>query len=808
MSLGKYHAKRQFNKTPEPKGKVKRSTNKLEFVVQEHHASQLHYDFRLELDGVLKSWALPKGPSMNPHDRHLAVMVEDHPFEYRTFEGEIPEGNYGAGNVIIWDKGVYEPREDTDDPEKALRAGLKKGHLTFILHGQKLQGEFALIKMLGKDEDAWLLVKKGDEFASAKDVTKQDRSVVSGKKVDEDTVDLVKYPKSQMPEHVKPMLCTLVDQPFNCEGWLFEIKWDGYRAIGAKNKDEILLYSRNQLDFSKRYTPVAEALRKLPNDVVLDGEITVVDSDGTPHFEWLQNWGQNPQGSLQYQVFDVLWCNGRDVQKMPLVQRKQLLKSLIPDNSIIKYSDHIEADGIALFKEIKNRGLEGIVAKRSDGEYKQGLRGEAWLKIKTHLRQEVVIGGFTEPRGGRQHLGSLLVGVYEKGGLVYTGHSGGGIPDEQRRLLRAKLDKLERKSSPFSTTPKPNAPVHWVQPKQVAEMNFSEWTKEGYMRQPKFVGLRPDKEPKNVHREKPKKPALPEPKTTSKKQHKFEFTHLDKVYWQELGLTKGDLIAYYQSVGEIMLPYLKDRPHSLNRHPHGYKGESFYQKDITFDVPSFVTLAPIYSESNKAEIHYMVCNNIETLLYMAQLGCIEINPWNSQVKNLDNPDWAVIDLDPEGTIKFADVIKVAKTVHEVCDEWEIPSYPKTSGKTGIHIFIPLHAKYNYEQAKNFAHLIAIEVNKRQPKITSLERMPDKRKNKIYLDYLQNRVGQTLAAPYSVRPTKQASVATPLHWDEVKVGLDPTAFTIKTTPKRLKSIGDLWKPVVGKGIDLAKVLKQL
>ncbi|HSX07708.1 MAG TPA: DNA ligase D [Candidatus Saccharimonadales bacterium] len=819
MGLADYFKKRNFRKTPEPKGQPRRKhSGKLAFVVQEHHATALHYDFRLEINGVLKSWAVPKGPSMNPHDHHLAIQTEDHPFTYRTFEGVIPEGNYGAGNVIIWDEGWYEARKgDPAEQEKTLAQELAAGHITFILHGKKLRGEFALIKMPNaREENAWLLIKKGDEFATDQDITAQDTSVKSHKRVDDlgakgKLPDLSKYRKRPAPAHVKPMLCTLIDQPFDREGWLFEIKWDGYRAIAGRTGQEVSLYSRLGNDFSQKFSPVAEAMRDFTHDVVVDGEVVVVDDDGVAHFEWLQNWSRAPEGSLRYYIFDILWCDGHDLSDMPLRSRKAVLKSLMPDSVILRYGDDIETNGVALFKEMQRRGLEGIVAKRADSPYRQNERGTDWLKAKTALRQEVVIGGYTEPRGGRQYLGSLLVGVYEKGEFVYVGHSGGGIADEQRKLLRDKLDKLARKTSPFATEPVPNAPVHWTRPELVCEMSFSEWTKEGYMRQPKYKGLRADKKPTNIHREKPKtaRSEAAETKAAARGAQgglPFELTHLDKVFFPRHKYTKGDLINYYTAVSEYILPYLKDRPCSMLRMPSGITGDSFFQKNNEH-LPDWVPSADIFSESNNANLHWIVGGRLDTLLYMVQLGCVEINPWNSRTGRLDNPDWIVIDLDPEG-VPFSKVIEVAHVVHAVCDEWKIPAYPKTSGKTGIHIYIPLHAKYTYEQGKNLAHLIALEVNKRTPKLTSVERLPEKRKNKIYLDFLQNREGQTLAAPYSVRPTPDASVSTPLHWDEVNKNLKPGDFTIKNMPARLKRVGDLWEPVMGTGIDIAKILKHI
>ncbi len=800
MSLQQYRKKRQFDKTPEPKGtKSPRSRKKLEFVVQEHHARALHYDFRLELDGVLKSWAVPKGPSMNPHDHHLAVQTEDHPYEYRKFEGEIPEGNYGAGSVIIWDKGTYEARGGGGEAE--LRAGLKKGHITFVLHGEKLNGEFALIQFHGSDDDkAWLLIKKGDDEASTADILRQNRSVISGKKVDD--IGQHAAPRAALPTRIVPMLCTLIDAPFSRPGWFFEIKWDGYRAIGSKKKQDIELYSRNGLDFRTKFAPVVEALRLLKDDVVLDGEIVAVGPEGHAHFEWLQNWKTAPQGELRYYVFDILWHNGRDLTPLPLRERKKILRQVLPKKSLLFFSDDIEEHGEALYKEAAKAGLEGVVAKRADSPYRPGIRGQDWLKIKTHLRQETVIAGFSEPRGTRKYLGSLLLGVYDKGELRYVGHSGGGFAVEAMKQLRHKLDKLEVKTPPFKNPPKVDATTHWVKPELVCEVSFSEWTSEGMMRQPTFEGMREDKAPHNVHKEIAKTKKADE--HASLPGSKVAFSHLGKMFWPKHGYTKGDLIGYYQSVGDVMLKYLKDRPESLNRQPNGVGSEGFFQKDINFDLPPYAASKKLYSESTRQDIDFLICNNVDTLLYMAQLGCIEINPWSSRLKSPDNPDWAVMDLDPEG-VGFDTVIQVAQTVHAVCDDWGVPALPKTSGKTGIHIFIPLGAKYSYEQARQFTQLIAIEVNNRLPKITSIERSPEKRKHRLYLDYLQNSRGQTLAAPYSVRPTPDATVSMPLEWKEVNDKLLPTDFTIKNALKRLDKKGDLWAPTLGKGADLKKIL---
>lgn len=790
MGLQEYSKKRNFGNTPEPAVSSSKKHTKLAFVVQQHQASHLHYDFRLELDGVLKSWAVPKGPSMNPHEHHLAVQVEDHPYKYKDFEGEIPKGNYGAGTVKIWDKGYYEARKgDEPNDSKTIEHELKNGHITFILHGKKLKGEFALVRLHNsKQEKNWLLIKKADKFAKAEII--------------EEKPNLNDYPKKAMPKDVDPMLCTLVGEPFNQEGWQFEIKWDGYRAIASKRGDEVKLYSRNQNDFTDKFAPVMQALQKIKHDVVIDGEIIAADEEGISHFEWLQNWQSNPRGVLQYQIFDILWCDGVDVQKMPLNLRKFLLRSIMPKSNILQISDDVKTKGKDLFEQAQKHRLEGIVAKKEGSQYKQGVRGEDWLKIKTHLRQEVVVGGYTEPRGARKYMGSLLLGVFEDGKLVYVGHSGGGIADDLRKNLVQQLSKLKRSTSPFSEKIKPNSEAHWVQPKIVCEMSFSEWTQDGRMRQPKFEGLRADKNSKDVHIDKVPKAKPKAPKSNLP----FEATNLDKVFFPRHGYTKSNLFEYYRSVAKYILPYIKNRPLSLNRMPDGINGQAFFQKNNPH-LPDWAPYADIFSESNNANLRWLVGDDLETLLYAVQLGSVEINPWNSTVNHLDKPDWAVIDLDPHG-VGFDKVITVAKTVHEVCQEWKIPNYIKTSGIAGLHIYIPLHAKYTNDQAKNLAHLVALEVNSRLPKITSVLRSPDKRQRKVYIDFLQNREGQTVVAPYSIRPVPDASVSMPLRWDEVNDKLKPTMFNMNNAVERIKKVGDLWEPVLKETVDLKAVLKMI
>jgi bifunctional non-homologous end joining protein LigD len=819
VTLARYRRKRRFDRTPEPAGKKAGGRGSLRFVVQKHDATRLHYDFRLELHGTLKSWAVPKGPSLDPADKRLAMMVEDHPLDYRTFEGVIPDGNYGAGPVIVWDRGTYHAAgaEDRKASERLLAAGLERGRLDFVLDGEKLAGGFSLVKLRRGEPNAWLLIKRTDEFARPTDVTQEDRSVVSGRSL----ADLTS-PKPARPHRsaaarrrsrlVKPMLATLVDAPFDRPGWLFEIKWDGYRAIADVSRDGgVWLYSRNHTSFEETFAPVVESLGRLRHDAVLDGEVVVVDLSGRSQFQLLQNYKKNGNGDLLYLVFDLLELDGRDLRARPLVERKKLLKKLVRRLPRVRYSDHVEANGTAFFRAAVDQGVEGVIGKDGTSTYQEGVRSGAWVKIKTRMRQEAVIGGFTAPRGRRVGLGALVLGVYEGDELVYIGHTGGGLDTRGLEDLTARLGKLETKACPFRTRPKTNAPVRWVHPKLVCEVTFQEWTADGRMRQPIFVGLREDKPARQVRRERPtavvsESPA-PQRRGTTSRPAEPALTNLNKVYWPADGFTKGDLIAYYREVAPAILPYLRDRPMSLHRHPDGIVGKSFFQKDVSRrPPPPWVRTVTLPSDS-AGRITYVVCDDEPTLLYLANLGCIELNPWNARAAEPDRPDYLIIDLDPEA-ITFARVIEAAQAVHRLLDRAGAPTLCKTSGKRGLHVVVPLGGKYDHDQARQFAELVATMVHEKLPETTSLERSPARRQRRVYLDYLQNRKGQTLVAPYSVRPAPGAPVSTPLRWAEVRRGLDPTRFTMKTMARRLDRVGDLWKPVLGPAADVAACLRRL
>ncbi|MGK6352566.1 DNA ligase D [Parapedobacter sp. DT-150] len=867
MALDQYRKKRDFKKTSEPTAGKTPHTGKLAFVVQKHDASRLHYDFRLEMRGVLKSWAVPKGPSTNPQTKRLAMMVEDHPMDYRLFEGIIPEGQYGGGTVIVWDEGAYEPAEPIKGKkaqEKHLLEQLKKGSLKIRLHGQKLQGEYALVKTHGMGENAWLLIKHKDEFAGKADITKKDTSVLSGKTIEEtekssnkvwengqeatslDVAALLKKaPKSARPDKIKPMKATLVDEPFDDPDWVYEVKWDGYRAIAGVSKTAVKLISRNNIPFDKYY-PIVELLKKWRVNAVVDGEIVVLNDKGLSDFGKLQNWRSEADGNLVYYVFDILWYEGKNLMGLPLAARQTILRDILPtDDDRIRQSKVFAARGIDFFDAAEQVGLEGIIAKKTDGSYRSDVRSKEWLKIKVQRRQEVVIAGFTRNEGTSKVFSALILGVYEGKKLRYAGKVGTGFSDQQQREMMKRFKPLITDKSPFDLEPDVDKPSRfrpqrlgakptWLKPQLVCEVNYAEVTSEGLFRQASFKGMREDKAAREVVLEKPSdteatvaeaenktlkaatKPAKNERRTLLNPQDEtqvrkiagndLKFTHLSKVYWPDDGITKRDLFNYYYRMADHILPYLKDRPMSLNRFPNGIKGPSFYQKDVKGKVPEWVTKTYPYVTGEGEHKEYLVGDDEATLLWMASLGCIEMNPWFSRVQSPDNPDYCVIDLDPDKNT-FDQVIDAALEVRSVLDALGIPSYPKTSGATGMHVYIPLGAKYAYEQSQLFARLIVTIVHERLPDFTTLERTVSKRRGKMYLDFLQNRPGATIAGPYSLRPKPGATVSMPLAWEEVKPGLRMRDFTIHNAYDRVKETGNLFKGVLGKGIDLDKTIKK-
>jgi len=874
MSLTKYTEKRNFKSTSEPEGKSTESTAELAFVVQKHAASRLHYDFRLELEGVLKSWAIPKGPSLNPNDKRLAVMVEDHPYDYKDFEGNISDGNYGAGTVIVWDNGTYTTTNATSLEEgiEKLKAGLLKGHLALNLEGKKLKGEFDLVKLKGKDDNAWLLIKKKDQYANVEiDILRENKSVLSNttledleklsmKETAEDKRAKIKKGKPESVDFKEPMLAEKVKKPFDRKDWVFEVKFDGYRTIAVINQRTVNLFSRNHISFTSKFSPITDELKKIEHSAVLDGEVVIEDSAGRSDFQLLQNYQKTGEGTLKYYVFDLLNLDGHDTTELTLLERKELLKMLLEQYELknVIYAEHVTEKGISYFEVAEVNNWEGIMGKKAASPYRVGKRSSEWLKIKRTFEEEAVVIGITEPKGSRAHFGAILLGQYEGDELKYIGNCGTGFTDQSLKELYGQFEPTFTTISPIHEKLTIADKVQWMNPTFVAQIKFTEVTSDGYLRHPVFLGLREDKSVEGMKverqiskeelnnkeqraedtsggaeeaakseitdiRQKTKdKSGIPAEESSSgmrtlsaenpKKKVELQIgevtlylTNRQKVYFPQDNITKGDLLDYYMEVAGLMIPYLKDRPESMNRFPNGITGQSFYQKDLDIETtPSWLKTQKIFSESNNEDIDYLICNDKATLIYMANLGCIEMNPWNSTLQHLENPDWMVIDLDPE-TTNFKEVVAAALTVRDVLEEMETEGYCKTSGATGLHIYVPLAARYEYESVRLFGQMIAEKVNERIPGITTINRTIQKREHKIYIDYLQNRRGQTLAAPYSVRPVPGATVSTPLEWSEVTEKLSPSQFTIRNVLQRFDKKGDLWKGVLGNGADLEKII---
>lgn len=629
---------------------------------------------------------------------------------------------------------------------------------------------------------------------------------------------------------IKPMLARQAAGPFDSRDWIFEIKWDGYRAITEKNKNKLLLYSRNGLNFRERYPIVYEQLKKVKENVVLDGEIVVLNEEGRPDFQLLQHYSEHPDRPIQYYIFDLLRQNGKDLTSLPLTERKKLLEGIIPANPVLKFSDHIEEKGKEFFRAAIKKKLEGIMAKRKDSGYEIGKRTGNWLKIKDHQTAEVIIVGYTAPRRSRKYFGALILAFREGNHYRYAGHTGTGFPAGLLKELYRLMQPLVQDHSPLAQKIKTNAPVTWLKPFLVCEIKYTEVTADGLFRHPVFLHLREDKSIKEINMKNFKEaavtqkkaagsPASPKTKGSGKSasaekkyvfgKNKVIMSHPDKIYFPEKAITKEAVAEYYLSMADYILPYLKNRPESLFRMPDGIHGESFFQKDFTSDIPPFAGSKKIFSESAYKDIHYIICNNAATLVYLINLGCIELNPWHSTADKPDYPDYLVIDIDPSEKNTFEQVVETALTVKKILDKAGAPSYCKTSGATGMHVYVPTQKKYTYEQVKNFAHVVCSMVNEELKTLTTLERSLSKRSRKqLYLDYLQNRPGQTIAAVYCLRPRKDATVSTPLSWEEVEKGVSPQDFTIDNMLQRVQKTGDLFKGVLGKGINLEKCIDRL
>jgi len=837
--LEAYRKKRDPERTPEPFGGRRPGGGRM-FVVQKHAARRLHYDVRLEMDGVLKSWAVPKGPSVHAEEKRLAVHVEDHPIEYADFEGVIAPGNYGAGSVIVWDRGWYRSSKPEDPLEQ-----LRRGKLEVELFGYKLRGRWTLARMSRSEKD-WLLLKKADGAAASDElVDRYPQSILSGLTVEEmadvpgrlasirQHLDTLDAPRREVPAGSQPfMLATLDERAPSDKGWLFEIKFDGVRVLAARRGEQVELYGRSGQLITGRYPDLVRALLALPVEhFVIDGEIVALDERGRPSFQRLQ-----PRMALtdpreieaaaarvpvEGVFFDCLALDGHDLRRLPLTRRKDSLRLLVPPLGPVHYVDHVLEHGPAFLEAANEQRLEGIVAKKAASSYTGG-RSRDWIKVKCQRRQEFVIGGYTDPQGSRGHFGALHIGVYDGARLVYVSKVGTGFDRAGLKSLWEKLQPLARATPPFDTGAIPKGKSHhWMEPRLVCEVRFSDWTNDGGIRHPTFIALRSDKRPEECRREAiqtpPEIPSHPSPPLRGRgpgegvaavvASKEVKLTNLKKMFWPADGYTKGDLVAYYERVAPLLLPYLRDRPLVLTRYPDGITGKSFFQKDAPEFTPAWVRTERVYSKDAEREIDYFVVDDVESLRYVANSGTIPLHLWASRLGSLERPDWLVLDLDPKGA-PFTDVVKVARALHRILDDLELPSYPKTSGATGLHILIPLGSRYTYDEVRTFARLLAVLGVEAEPEISTIARPLRSRGGKVYIDFGQNGHGQTIVGPFSLRPLPGAPASCPLTWGEVTARLDPARFTMITVPKRFDKMADPLAPVLTGGIDMAATVARI
>ena len=910
MPLNEYNAKRDFKRTPEPSGPTSDTSQKsnkgiLRFVIQKHNASRLHYDFRLETrDGVLLSWAVPKGPSLDPRQKRLAVETEDHPLDYIDFEGVIPEGNYGAGTVIVWDIGSYTTERD-------IRQQFRDGKISFTLSGTKIKGSFVLIRIKQRQKQ-WLLIKSDDDPHNTSATSEADltltapESVLTGRTNDElaeggvgqekrsgkegqrlqlllDNNNINVKKTSQFPLSVKPMLAGHTDTPFDNKDWFFEVKWDGVRAILLRNKAKGIteIQSRNGKNITHRYPEITKAIDSVVKNnesIVLDGEIVVLNKEGIPDFQMHQKrMNVESQREIEflskdipatYFVFDILYIDGRNVEDLQLSDRRKILNSLIAEGSKrIRISEYIEQEGKALFKSVIERRLEGIVAKHKHSKYHEGIRSSAWLKIKAILTQDCVVIGYTKGEGNRQdYFGSLILAAYDdKGKLHFIGHSGSGFGFDQLKQTLTLMQRLRTDNNfcPVDFVPYTNSKPTWLRPELVAEVKFSGWTQDMIMRAPIFLRFRYDKQSTECLIEQVQQEMdhdiiydgkgknneeVEEEKEFSPSPHEQNFSNLGKIYWPSTGrvkkgLTKADLIEYYDKVSKYILPHLRNRPLSLKRYPDGITGKTFYHKNWIQEKPDYAKTIQVFSESKKDIINYLICNNKQTLLWLANLGCIEMHSWYSRVHDfnacnstancsdptaldeqkcgLDTPDFVVFDLDPyiysgkekegeepEYNVKgFKATVDIALDLKDLLGELHIKSYVKTSGKTGVHVFIPVAPIYGYNQTRTFAEIIGKMLSQRNPGKITMEWNSSKRKGKVFFDYNQNSKGKTLASIFSVRPTKSASVSMPVEWSELS-DVQPADFTLINAPEILSAKGvNAWSTFYQNKQDLLKMIQR-
>ncbi|HET8894677.1 MAG TPA: DNA ligase D [Gaiellaceae bacterium] len=763
-STTEYERKRNRAKTPEPFGG--KPGKEPIFVVQRHDARRLHYDFRLERNGALASWAVPKGVPLETGTRVLAVHVEDHPLDYAAFEGEIPKGEYGAGTVEIWDRGTYELVEEKDD-----------GGLTVRLHGERLDGTWTLVPAhLDGDERNWLLMRKRDDAAP----------VAKGKR------------------DYRPMLATLAEDLPAGGDWLYEPKWDGYRALGYVRSGEARLVSRNGNDLTARFPDVARKLAHAVRspDCVVDGEVCALDEQGRASFSAMQQG--KPGTAFVYELFDVLEIDGARLVDLPLTERRERLEQLLDARDPSVQLSGVFDDGEALLEVAMERGLEGVMAKKPDSRYYEGRRTRDWLKIKTHGRQEFVICGWTKGQGRRAGLfGALVLGTFESGEWRWVGNCGTGFSDKTIDMLLAKLETLRRDKTPFPEVPKMpkvrRGDVTWVEPKLVCGVSFLEWTHDGHLRAPSFEGLRDDKAASDVHRE--------EALTT-----KVKLSNLDKVFFPDEGITKGDLLAYYHDVADVLLPHLRERPFTMRRYPDGAFGKAFFQKDAPMHMPDWISTYRVQVSTRESPrktrwIRAPIVNDEDALLWMVNMGCIDMNTWYSRVDRPDRPDFVLFDLDPSPDVGFAETVQVALLIKAAIDALGLVSFPKTSSADGMHILVPCERRHTYDDTREFAEIVAGAIARTNPGLATTQWSKAKRRG-VLIDANQNGEGKTIASAYSVRPRAGAPVSTPLRWDEVNNELDPLAFTMDVVRDRIAKQGDLFAGVLTTRQRLDKALSAL
>jgi bifunctional non-homologous end joining protein LigD len=852
MPLEEYRRKRDFGATPEPAPSdvVERSGR---FTVQRHRATALHYDFRLEIDGVLVSWAVPKGPTLDPKERRLAMRTEDHPIEYLPFEGVIPEKQYGAGDVIVWDWGVFEPEAETPNPAAAIRTG----ELKFVLHGERLHGRYTIVRTDNNDgRERWLLLKKRDEAAvdgwNAED---HPASVKTGRTNDEvadgveprftadpprppGEVDLTAAMTEPMPDFIPPMKATLASEPFSDPDWLFEVKWDGYRVEAVLRDGRVRLYTRRRQDAANYFPDLADASGWIDaTQAIVDGEVVALDEHGRPQFSLLQDHtgirtGRAPGGKrrsesaqIVYQAFDLLHLDGQSLLAVPLEERKRLLRSRLRPHPLVRYAGHVDTDGLAFFEAARRQELEGIVAKLRRSPYEPDRRSRSWLKLKVRGEQEVVVVGWLPGQGTHKDLGSLIVAVRSGERWVHAGQVGSGIDTRTRRELRQQLEESERPDSPLDPPPRLKD-ARWVEPRLVIRVEFAEWTADGLLRQAAYKGVEAGRDPRSVHRER----AVATAKATAAAErehavtpatgagaelaaldaldkegtwvvdgHEIRVTNLEKVLFPARDggdpVTKRDLLRYHVAIAPTMIPYLERHGLTVQRFPNGVEQKGFWQKDLPGHAPAWITRWT-YDHGEDGPKDYAVVDSAATLAWLAQEAAMELHPWTSPIDAPDRPSYALIDIDPGPDTKWEEVLVLARLYRTALDHLGVKGHPKVTGKRGIQVWIGIAPGPSFRDTSGWVEGLSRAIGGTVPDLVSWEWAKRARKGKARLDYTQNAINKTLVGPYSTRPAPGAPVSMPIDWDELDdPELRPDRWTIRDVAERLRSRGDPFRPVL-------------